>query len=141
MAGLSAVAAFGVFVVDLATRSVRSSVVSACFGVLVTLWVGAWLGGAVQASLVGRVSAGVCLVVAVELVGGFFFFRGMFLVSGRPGVRPVVFQAVVSVLGAGFAALVGEFVLLGCSGALAVLSHFAVVLVGAGAAGGAGGSL
>ncbi len=87
---------------------------------------------ALQHSLVRSHAAGMGPPIEREVVRAMMFLRARSLAMGRSGVRPVVAERMLALLGAGITPLVPEYGSLGASGDLAPLAHCALVLTGEG---------
>ena len=87
-----------------------------------------------QKSLIRSHAAGMGDVVETEVVRALMALRLKTMCSGRTGVRPLVAQTYAAMLNAGITPRVLEYGSLGCSGDLAPLSHWALVLMGEGRA-------
>jgi len=89
---------------------------------------------ALQRSVVRSHAAGMGDVVDTEIVRALMLLRAKTLASGHAGARPLVAEAICSLLNAGITPVVYEYGSLGCSGDLAPLAHCALTLLGEGEA-------
>jgi len=85
-----------------------------------------------QRALVRSHAAGMGPAVEPEVVRAMMLLRARTLAMGRSGVRPVVAEAILSLLNAGLIPVVPEHGSLGASGDLAPLAHCALALIGEG---------
>lgn len=85
-----------------------------------------------QRSLLRSHAAGLGPPVEREVVAAMMLLRARSLAMGRSGVRPVVVERMLALLGAGITPVVPEHGSLGASGDLAPLAHCALVLLGEG---------
>ncbi len=106
--------------------------VSTGFGALATVSIPPEKRAELQASLVRSHAAGMGAPVEPEVVRAMIFLRARTLALGASGARPLVAQALVSLINSGISPLVPEYGSLGASGDLAPLAHVALALLGEG---------
>jgi histidine ammonia-lyase len=106
--------------------------ISTGFGSLALVRIPAEARIALQHALVRSHAAGMGPPVEREVVRAMMFLRARSLAMGRSGVRPVVAERILALLGAGITPFVPEYGSLGASGDLAPLAHCALVLTGEG---------
>jgi histidine ammonia-lyase len=87
-----------------------------------------------QRALIRSHAAGMGEPVEGEVVRAMMLLRARTLAMGRSGARPVVAEAMLALLNAGFTPVVPEYGSVGASGDLAPLAHCALVLLGEGEA-------
>jgi histidine ammonia-lyase len=106
--------------------------ISTGFGSLALVRIPASARIALQRSLIRSHAAGMGPAVEREVVRAMMLLRARSLAMGRSGVRPVVVERMLALLGAGVTPVVPEHGSLGASGDLAPLAHCALVLTGEG---------
>jgi histidine ammonia-lyase len=109
------------------------------FGALASVRVSPAEARQLQQSLVLSHAAGMGPAVEPEVVRAMMLLRARTLAAGVSGVRPVLVEGLVALLGAGITPVVPELGSLGASGDLAPLAHVGAVLCGEGEAVDAGG--
>jgi len=87
---------------------------------------------ALQRSLIRSHASGMGPAIERDVVRAMMLLRARSLAMGRSGVRPVVVERMLALLGAGLTPVVPEHGSLGASGDLAPLAHCALVLTGEG---------
>ena len=106
--------------------------VSTGFGALATVSIPPEKRAELQASLVRSHAAGMGDPVETEVVRAMIFLRARTLALGASGARPLVAEALLSLINNDIAPLVPEYGSLGASGDLAPLAHVALTLLGEG---------
>ena len=106
--------------------------VSTGFGALAGTRVAPLRQPELQIALIRSHAAGVGTPVDVEVVRATMLLRARTLAMGMSGVRPVVVDALVSLLNAGITPIVPRYGSVGCSGDLAPLAHIGLALVAEG---------
>ena len=106
--------------------------VSTGFGALATVSIPPEKRAELQASLVRSHAAGMGDPVETEVVRAMIFLRARTLALGASGARPLVAEALLSLINNDIAPLVPEYGSLGASGDLAPLAHVALALLGEG---------
>ncbi len=106
--------------------------VSTGFGSLATVAIPPDKRAELQASLVRSHAAGMGDPVEREVVRAMIFLRARTLALGASGARPLVANALLSLINNDIIPLVPEYGSLGASGDLAPLAHVALVLLGEG---------
>lgn len=106
--------------------------ISTGFGALATVSIPPERRSALQTALVRSHAAGMGAPVEEEVVRAMIFLRARTLALGASGARPLVAQAMVSLINAGISPVVPEYGSLGASGDLAPLAHGALALMGEG---------
>ncbi len=139
-AALDEVAKSRALVEELAAADRPAYGISTGFGALATRHIRPGSRELLQHSLIRSHAAGLGPPVDREVVRAMLLLRLKTLASGRTGVRPVLVEAMATLLNAGITPVVPEHGSLGCSGDLAPLSHCALVLLGEGEATGADGT-
>jgi len=123
----------GAAVVAQLARSERPAYgVTTGFGALATVHIPADRREELQRALIRSHAAGIGPAVEREVVRAMMLLRARTLCMGCSGVRPVVAEAIVSLLNAGLTPVVPEHGSLGASGDLAPLAHCALALMGEG---------
>jgi histidine ammonia-lyase len=131
-AALDALAAGRAIVDRLAHADTPAYGVSTGFGALATRHIPPESRAQLQRSLIRSHAAGMGPPVEDEVVRAMMALRLRTLATGRTGVRPVVAEALASLLNDGRTPLVPEHGSLGCSGDLAPLAAVALALMGEG---------
>jgi histidine ammonia-lyase len=106
--------------------------VSTGFGSLATVRIAPERRGELQRALIRSHAAGIGPPVEREVVRAMMLLRARTLAMGCSGVREVVVERILALLGAGITPLVPEHGSLGASGDLAPLAHCALALLGEG---------
>jgi len=106
--------------------------VSTGFGSLATVSIPPEKRAELQASLVRSHAAGLGAPVEREVVRAMIFLRARTLALGASGARPLVAEALLSLVNHDITPLVPEYGSLGASGDLAPLAHVALALLGEG---------
>jgi histidine ammonia-lyase len=106
--------------------------ISTGFGSLALVRIPAEARVALQRALIRSHAAGMGPPIEREVVRAMMLLRARSLAMGRSGVRPVVVERMIELLGAGITPVVPEHGSLGASGDLAPLAHCALVLTGEG---------
>lgn len=106
--------------------------ISTGFGALATVSIPPERRQALQTALVRSHAAGMGDPVEDEVVRAMIFLRARTLALGASGARPLVAEAMVSLINAGISPVVPEYGSLGASGDLAPLAHGALALLGEG---------
>ena len=106
--------------------------VSTGFGALAGTRVAPLRQPELQVALIRSHAAGVGAPVEVEVVRATMLLRARTLSMGMSGVRPMVADALISLLNAGITPVVPRYGSVGCSGDLAPLAHIGLALVGEG---------
>jgi len=106
--------------------------VSTGFGALATVAIPPAKRAELQASLVRSHAAGMGDPVEQEVVRAMIFLRARTLALGASGARPLVADALLSLINNDITPLVPEYGSLGASGDLAPLAHVALALLGEG---------
>ncbi len=106
--------------------------ISTGFGALATVSIPPERRQALQTALVRSHAAGMGDPVEDEVVRAMIFLRARTLALGASGARPLVAQAMISLINAGISPVVPEYGSLGASGDLAPLAHGALALLGEG---------
>lgn len=106
--------------------------ISTGFGALATVSIPPDRRRALQVALVRSHAAGMGAPVEEEVVRAMIFLRARTLAFGNSGARPLVAQAMVSLINARITPVVPEYGSLGASGDLAPLAHGALALLGEG---------
>jgi histidine ammonia-lyase len=120
-------------VVDALARSEQPAYgVSTGFGSLATVAIPEPRREELQRALIRSHAAGMGPAVEAEVVRAMMLLRARTLAMGRSGARPVVAEAMLSLLNARLTPVVPEHGSLGASGDLAPLAHCALALIGEG---------
>jgi histidine ammonia-lyase len=106
--------------------------ISTGFGSLALVRIPASARVALQRSLIRSHASGMGPAIERDVVRAMMLLRARSLAMGRSGVRPVVVERMLALLGAGLTPVVPEHGSLGASGDLAPLAHCALVLTGEG---------
>ncbi len=106
--------------------------VSTGFGSLATVSIPPDRRAELQASLVRSHAAGMGAPVEQEVVRAMIFLRARTLALGASGARPMVAEALLSLVNSQITPIVPEYGSLGASGDLAPLAHVALALLGEG---------
>jgi len=106
--------------------------ISTGFGSLALVRIPAAARVELQRSLIRSHAAGMGPPIEREVVRAMMLLRARSLAMGFSGVRPVVAERILALLGAGLTPFVPEYGSLGASGDLAPLAHCALVLTGEG---------
>jgi len=106
--------------------------VSTGFGALAGTRVARLRQPELQIALIRSHAAGVGPAVDREVVRATMLLRARTLSMGMSGVRPMVAEALLSLLNAGITPVVPRYGSVGCSGDLAPLAHIGLALVGEG---------
>jgi histidine ammonia-lyase len=121
-------------IVDALARSEQAAYgVSTGFGSLAAVAIPAPRREELQRALIRSHAAGMGPAVEAEVVRAMMLLRARTLAMGRSGARPVVAEAMLSLLNARITPVVPEYGSLGASGDLAPLAHCALALIGEGA--------